>query len=175
GLEIPWRSRKLAKARRSQTSVDQGPDRLLVDAHDLVDLDQLAGNIDRGLAQARYVDAVLDRLAVEHQPRDGDHRIAGVGRVPQEALADDAVRDQVLGLRRQHRADDRDLLAEALLAHRIARADRPVGAESQDALEVRVRLDDIERGLVRGVDLVRARIAIGHQLPVPLVALPVRV
>src|SRR5436853_2320942 len=110
-LEIPWRSRKLAKARRSQTSVDQGPDRLLVDAHDLVDLDQLAGNVDRGLAQARYVDAVLDRLAVEHQPRDGDHRIAGVGRVPQEALADDAVRDQVLGLRRKHRADDRDLLA----------------------------------------------------------------
>src|SRR5207344_2101376 len=61
-LEIPWRSRNLAKACRSETSGDQTPDRLGVDAHDLVDLDQLAGNIHGGLAQPRDLDAVGDRL-----------------------------------------------------------------------------------------------------------------
>src|ERR1044071_3732412 len=70
-LEIAWRSRKLAKSARdlqpseSEPAGDEPRDRLVVDAHDLVDLDQLAGHVDRGLAQSRNLDAVLDRLAVE--------------------------------------------------------------------------------------------------------------
>src|SRR5437763_29580 len=133
-LEIRCSSRKLPKARRcSEASGDQPRDRLAVDAHDLVDLDQLARNVDLRLAEPGDLDPVRDRLAVEHQASHGHHRIAGVGRVPEEALADDALGDQVLRLRRQHRADDGDLLAQALLAHRNSGADGPVVAEPEDA------------------------------------------
>src|SRR4029450_10917758 len=41
-LEIPCRSRNLAKARCSEASGHEARDRLVVDPHDLVDLDQLA-------------------------------------------------------------------------------------------------------------------------------------
>src|SRR5438270_4196239 len=77
-LEIPWTSRKPAKSRslwpvrqqengrldggrgtprpsqlpRSEPPGHQSGDGLVVDPHDLVDLDQLAGAVDRGLAQA---------------------------------------------------------------------------------------------------------------------------
>src|SRR5882672_2186415 len=71
-LEIAWRSRKLAKSARdlqaddSEAAGDEPRDRLVVDAHDLVDLDQLSGHVDGRLAQPRNVDAVFDLLAVEH-------------------------------------------------------------------------------------------------------------
>src|SRR4030088_2084828 len=71
---------------------DQPVDGFLVDPHDLVDLDLLAGDIDRRLAKAGDLDAIRDRLAVEHEFGDRDHRVTCIGWIPQEALADDVVR-----------------------------------------------------------------------------------
>jgi hypothetical protein len=67
------------------------------------------------------------------------------------------IHDQRLRLRRQHRAGHGAFLATAFFAHRITGADRAVGAEAQNALQVRVGLDDIDRRFVGGVDLVGAR------------------
>src|ERR1700730_1313876 len=111
---------------------DQPVDGFLVDPHDLVDLDLLAGDIDRRFAKAGDLDAIRDRLAVEHEFGDRDHRVTCIGWIPQEALADDVVRDQRFRLARQHGAHDCDLLGEALLTHRIAGADRPVRAEAEN-------------------------------------------
>src|SRR3954453_20561519 len=71
-----------------EPSGDQPVDGFLVDAHDLVDLDLLSGDIDRGLAKARNIDAIRDRLAIEHELGDRDHRVTCIGGIPQKALAD---------------------------------------------------------------------------------------
>src|SRR4051794_17283479 len=71
-----------------EPSGDQPVDGFLVDAHDLVDLDLLSGDIDRCLAKARNIDAICDRLAIEHELGDRDHRVTCIGGIPQKALAD---------------------------------------------------------------------------------------
>src|SRR6266852_5228161 len=96
---------------------DQPVDGFLVDPHDLVDLDLLAGDIDRRLAKAGDLDAIRDRLAVEHEFGDRDHRVTCIGWIPQEAFADDVVRDQRFRLARQHGAHYGDVLGEALHLH----------------------------------------------------------
>src|ERR1700755_2812770 len=70
-LEMPDNSRKVAKGSSLESLGNQPGEGLLVDPHDLVDLDLLAGNIDRRLAKARDLDTVSDRLAVEHELGDG--------------------------------------------------------------------------------------------------------
>src|SRR6266478_2987291 len=143
---------------------DQPVDGFLVDPHDLVDLDLLTGDIDRCLAKAGDLDAIRDRLAVEHEFGDRDHRVTCIGWIPQEALADDVVRDQRFRLARQHGAHDGDLLGEALLTHRIAGADRPVRAEAENAAQVRIGLDHVKRRALAGVDLVGAGETVGDEL-----------
>src|SRR6266481_5079697 len=145
---------------------DQPVDGFLVDPHDLVDLDLLTGDIDRCLAKAGDLDAIRDRLAVEHEFGDRDHRVTCIGWIPQEALADDVVRDQRFRLARQHGAHDGDLLGEALLTHRIAGADRPVRAEAENAAQVRIGLDHVKRRALAGVDLVGAGETVGDELHV---------
>src|ERR1700688_1261367 len=128
-FEMPDISRKVAKGSSCggilKPRGDQPVDGFLVDPHDLVDLDLLAGDIDRRFAKAGDLDAIRDRLAGEHEFGDRDHRVTCIGWIPQEALADDVVRDQRFRLARQHGAHDGDLLGEALLTHRVAGADRP--------------------------------------------------
>src|SRR5713101_1226335 len=143
---------------------DQPVDGFLVDPHDLVDLDLLAGDIDRRLAKAGDLDAIRDRLAVEHEFGDRDHRVTCIGWIPQEAFADDVVRDQRFRLARQHGALYGDLLGEALLTHRIAGADRPVRAEAENAAQVRIGLDHVQRRALAGVDLVGAGETVGDEL-----------
>src|SRR6266852_1917903 len=135
---------------------DQPVDGFLVDPHDLVDLDLLAGDLD----------AIRDRLAVEHEFGDRDHRVTCIGWIPQEALADDVVRDQRFRLARQHGAHYGDLLGEALLTHRVTGADRPVRAEAENAAQVRIGLDHVQRRALAGVDLVGAGETVGDELHV---------
>src|SRR4051794_29881155 len=71
-----------------EPSSNQPIDGFLVDAHDLVDLDLLSGDIDRCFAKAWNVDAICDRLAIEHELGDRDHRVTCIGGIPQKALAD---------------------------------------------------------------------------------------
>src|SRR5713101_5038575 len=84
---------------------DQPVDGLLVDPHDLVDLDLLAGDIDRRLAKAGDLDAIRDqrfRLARQHGAHYGDllgealltHRIAGADR-PVRAEAENAAQVRI--------------------------------------------------------------------------------
>src|SRR5260370_38839440 len=94
-----------------------------------------------------------DRLAVEHEFGDRDHRVTCIGWIPQEALADDVVRDQRFRLARQHGAHDGDLLGEALLTHRIAGADRPGPAEAQNAAQRRIGLDPVNPRPPAGFDV----------------------
>src|SRR5882757_9765851 len=143
---------------------NQPVDSFLVDPHDLVDLDLLAGNIDRRFAEAGDLDAIRDRLAIEHELGDRDHRVTCIGRIPQKALADDIVRDQRFSLARQHGADHGDLLGETLLTYRIAGADWPVGAEAENAAQVRIGVDHVKRRALAGVDLVRAGETVGDEL-----------
>src|SRR5450631_1118138 len=145
---------------------NQPVDGFLVDPHDLVDLDLHAGDIDRRLAKAWDLDAIRDRLAVEHEFGDRDHRVTCIGWIPQEALADDVVRDQRFRLARQHGAHYGNLLGEALLTHRVAGADRPVRAEAENAAQVRIGLDHVQRRALAGVDLVGAGETVGDELHV---------
>src|SRR5215471_3203542 len=77
---------------------DQPVDGLLVDPHDLVDLDLLASDIDRRLAESRDLDTLRDRLAVEHQLCDCNHRVTRVRGIPQETFADSTVCNERFGL-----------------------------------------------------------------------------
>src|SRR5260370_21933625 len=47
-----------------------------------------------------------DRLAVEHEFGDRDHRVTCIGWIPQEALADDVVRDQRFRLRSEEHTSE---------------------------------------------------------------------
>src|SRR2546423_13214636 len=147
-----------------ESSGDQPVDGFLVDPHDLVDLDLLSGHIDRCLAKTWHIDAVRDRLAIEHELGDRDHGITCVGGIPQKTFADGVIRDQRFRLARQHGADHGDLLAKALLTHRIAGADRSIRAEAENAAQVRIGLDHVKCRALAGVDLVGAGETVGDKL-----------
>ena len=70
-----------------------------------------------------------------------------------------------------HRADHGDFVAKPFVAHRAAGANRAVRAEGQNALQVRVGFDDVERRFVGGVDLVGAWETVGDELHVRIVRL----
>src|SRR5256714_6241661 len=143
---------------------DQPVDGFLVDPHDLVDLDLLSGYIDCCLAKAWHIDAIRDRFAIEHELGDRYHGITCIGRVPQKTFADGVVRDQRFCLARQHGADHSDLLAKALLTHRIPGPDRSVRAEAKNAAQVGIGLDYVKRGALAGVDFVGAGETVGDDL-----------
>src|SRR5258708_19348693 len=147
-----------------EPSGDQPVDGFLVDPHDLVDLDLLSGHIDRCFAKARNIDAIRDRLAIEHELGDRNHGITRIGWIPQKTFADGIVRDQRFRLARQHGADHGDLLAKALLAHRVAGPHRSVRAEAEHAPPVRIGLDHVKRRALTGVDLVGAGETVGDEL-----------
>src|SRR4051794_1337230 len=73
---------------------DQPVNCFLVNSHDLVDLDLLAGNINYRLAKAGNLDAIRDWLAVKHQLRDRHHGVTCVSWVPKKTFPDDIVRDE---------------------------------------------------------------------------------
>src|SRR3954471_19911750 len=147
-----------------EPSGDQPVDGFLVDAHDLVDLDLLSGDIDRCLAKARNIDAIRDRLAIEHELGDRDHGVTCISGIPQKPLADVIVRDQRFCLARQHGADHVYLLAKPLLTHCIAGPDRSVRAEAENAAQVRIGFDYVKRRALTGVDLVGTGKAVGDEL-----------
>src|SRR5439155_21698530 len=98
----------------------------------LVHLVVLAAFNDDGLAKAWDIDAIRDRFAIEHELGDRYHAITCIGRIPQKTFADGVVRDQRFCLARPHGADRSDLLATALLPHRIPGPDRSVRAEAKN-------------------------------------------
>src|SRR6185312_6389031 len=67
-----------------EPSGDQPVDSLLVDPHDLVDLDLFSGYVDGCLAKAGYIDAIRDWLAIEHEFGHRDHGVTRIGGVPKE-------------------------------------------------------------------------------------------
>src|SRR3954452_1828708 len=147
-----------------EPSSNQPIDGFLVDAHDLVDLDLLSGDIDRCFAKAWNVDAIRDRLAIEHELGDRNHGITCISGVPQKAFAYCVLRDQTFRLARQYGADHGDLLAKALLTHRVAGPDRSVRAEAENTTQVRIGLDHVKRRALAGVDLVGAGETVGDEL-----------
>src|SRR4051812_17461252 len=147
-----------------EPSSNQPIDGFLVDAHDLVDLDLLSGDIDRCFAKAWNVDAIRDRLAIEHELGDRNHGITCISGVPQKTFADGVIRDQRFRLARQYGADHGDLLAKALLTHRVAGPDRSVRAEAENTTQVRIGLDHVKRRALAGVDLVGAGETVGDEL-----------
>jgi hypothetical protein len=147
-----------------ESSGDQSVDGFFVDPHDLVDLDLLAGHIDRSLAEAGNIDAIRDWLAIKHELGNCNHGVTCIGGIPQETFADGIIRDERFRLARQHRADHGDLLAKALLTHRIAGPDRPIRAEAENAAQVRIGLDHVKRRALAGIDLVGAGETVGDEL-----------
>ena len=119
--------KRRVRSGRSEALLDQAVDRVLVDDHDLLDLDLLVVDVDHRLAEAGDLDAVDDRRAAEHQLGDRHHGVAGVRRGSTDSLRG-WCHPMISGLacEGQHRADHGDFLAKAFFAHRIARADRAV-------------------------------------------------
>jgi hypothetical protein len=81
-----------------------------------------------------------------------------------KAAGDHVLVHQPLALAGRERPDDEDLAAQAALVDGTARADRPLAAEGEEALEVRVRPHEVEGGAAAVVDALGDAEAVGHEL-----------
>src|SRR3954447_3763574 len=160
GLAAPGEGRggrgaALPPGGRLEAQLDQAVDRVLVDGLELLGEDQVLLRVHLDLAQLRQLHSVVGLLAVGHHGADPDDRLAGEHRVPDEALADGAGLDELRPLAGRERPDDGDRLGLAALLDGAGGADRPLRAEGEDALEVRMGAHLVERGPVAVVHALR--------------------
>ena len=129
------------------------------------------GGIDLHRPEARDLHAVGGRLALGQHVADIDDHLAGQHRVPDEAFADGTRLDVLRPLARRERPDHGDARLLAALLDGARGADRPLAAEGQDALQVRVGAHLVQCGLVAVVHALGDAEAVGDQLHVRVLLL----